>query len=138
MPFSEPLQLARKTHWDMIAAAGIKGVAGTCLYATIVLQMMVDLHAGRPCAVIRGGDGEAGGGYVDATGRIHGHYWVEATEATGRRYVLDVTADQFGGPQQVHLALPLAARQYIPGDQALVDLHVAGERRLAEMAADSR
>lgn len=127
MPFAEPLQLARKIHCDMLAASGVADVAGSCLYAAIVLQMMVELYSGRPCAVIRGGDGEGDGRYVDAAGRGHGHYWVEATDARGERYVLDVTADQFGGEALVHL--PIAAAQaYLQGNQTTVDRHVAEER----------
>ena len=126
MPFTEPLRLARQTHCDMLAASGIAGVAGSCLYAAIVLQMMIDLHRGQPCAEIRGGDGEGDGGYVDAAGQHHGHYWVEAT-AGDDRYVLDVTADQFGGAPLVQLPIA-AAPAYRPGDQSVVDAHVAEER----------
>ncbi len=126
MLFDEPLRLARQVHCDMLAASGIVGVAGSCLYAAIVLQLMVDLHRGQPCAEIRGGDGEGDGGYVDASGQHHGHYWVEAV-AGGDRYVLDVTADQFGGAPEVQVPIE-AAQAYRPGDQAIVDAHVAEER----------
>ena len=128
MPFEEPLGLARQVHCDMLAASGIVGVAGSCLYAAIVLQMMVELHRGQPCAEIRGGDGEGDGGYVDASGQQHGHYWVEAVDAAGQCYVLDVTADQFGGAALVQAPIATVKHAYRPGDQSIVDAHVAEER----------
>jgi hypothetical protein len=129
MSFTEPLQLARRTHCDILAASGVASVTGSCLFAAIVLQMMVELYRGYPCAVIRGGDGEGDGGYVDAAGQHHGHYWVEATDAGGERFVLDVTADQFAGQELVQLPIETAMQLYHPGDQATVDHHVAEERK---------
>lgn len=135
MPFSEPLQAARGTIHAMLAASKIDGTAGSCLYAAILLQMMIRLYCGRDCAVIRGGDGRRNGGYVDAAGNAHGHYWVEATDDTDDRYVLDVTADQFGGPPLVQMPLATASSTYIPGDQQTIDAHVTEE--LGAMADSS-
>lgn len=127
MPFSEPLQAARGTIGTILTASKIGGTAGSCLYAAILLQMMIRLYCGRDCAVIRGGDGRRDGGYIDAAGSAHGHYWVEATDDSGARYVLDVTADQFGGPTMVLMPLTTASDTYLPGDQHTIDAHVAEE-----------
>lgn len=126
LPFTEPLTAARRAHCDLLAASGIAGIGGSCLYGAIVLQMMVDLFRGEPCTVIRGGDGAADGAFVDTRGRAHGHYWVEAMAEDGSVYVLDITADQFGDDALVQVPLAVASR-YRPGDQDLVDQHVRGE-----------
>lgn len=124
MSFTEPLQFARKLHCSLLARSGIDGVDGSCLHAAILLKAMIDLYSGHPCAQIRGGDGKNDGAYTDAEGREHGHYWVEAATDAGERFVLDVTADQFGGPELVQWTVDRAARQYRPGNQDLVELHV--------------
>lgn len=133
LPFSEPLQAARGTIHATLTASKINGTAGSCLYAAILLQMMIRLYCGRDCAVIRGGDGRRDGGYIDGTGSAHGHYWVEAATDDGERYVLDVTADQFGGPPVVQMPLATASGIYLPGDQRTIDAHVSEE--LGAMAA---
>lgn len=126
-PFSEPLRIARNVHCALLATAKIKGIEGSCLYAAILLREMVNTHQGRSCAAIRGGDGAGDGGYTDAAGVTHGHYWVEATTVDGEVFVLDVTADQFKGPTHVALQRAWSTKAYHPGNQSIVDQHVAQE-----------
>lgn len=134
MPFTEPLRIARKTLCSILAASKIDGTVGSCLYAAIILRMTVKLYCDRNCAVIRGGDGEGDGGYIDDAGVTHGHYWVEAIADDGERFVLDVTADQFGGPAVVEIPSAKAMNTYRPGRQATVDQHVAEELEWVESA----
>lgn len=73
-------------------------------------------------------DGRRDGGYIDAASSAHGHYWAEATDDSGVRYVLeDVSADQFGLPPMVQMSLATASGTYLPGDQHTIDMHVAEE-----------
>lgn len=114
-----------------LQSSGFTGVAGACMHGSILCREMLGRwwHGG---AVIRGGDGEGDGGYFDAHGRGHGHYWVEASSANGR-WVIDVTADQFGGPPVVIMSLAAARARYQPGVQSLVDIaatEVCSELRL--------
>lgn len=103
--------------------------AGTCLYAAFMNMTVVGKFT-QADVVIRGGDGEGDGGlFVDGVG--HGHYWVEA-DIKGEKYVLDVTADQFGLPAIVVEPLANMAAYYFPGDQDLVNDHVV--ELMAEIA----
>lgn len=125
LPFSEPLHFARNAHLHMLGASGIKdGTAGSCMYASILLSKTLNLYAGWECSVIRGGPGRGDGGYTDARGIQRGHYWVEATDNDGEIYVLDITADQFGGPPVVAVPADKARMTYRPGDQDEVEEHV--------------
>lgn len=119
----------RALHDQMLDASGLEGTAGTCLYASFVLQMTMAKFLG--CVVtIRGGDGRGDGGALDSQGRLRGHYWVEGTTSAGEHFVADITADQFGFPP-VYFGLTAAARvRYRPGNDQAVQAAVA------ELAAD--
>jgi len=126
MPFQDYLSGARDIHIALLNASNITGgTAGTCLYACVLLEKMLNQFEREGCAVICGGDGEGDGGYLDDAGNWHGHFWIEATDDEGQRYVLDVTADQFGGPEVVcaRLDQPESAR-YRKGNQTIADEQV--------------
>lgn len=105
------------------SALGAPETAGACFYACVLLQTTVNRFSDYR-AVVRGGDGHLDGGYTDFAGRRHGHYWVEARAADQRAWVLDITADQFGGPAVTVLPLGYSTPRYLPGDQAAVDAHL--------------
>lgn len=108
---------------------------GTCLFASIVLVDLLNRFGSVQARVV-GGDGQGDGGYRDRSGAMQGHYWVELTDASGRVWVADVTADQFGGPGQVlrlvREAFSDPAWPYFPGDQEVVDEHVRREMAYIE------
>ena len=115
----------------MVAAAlGAGNVAGTCFYGAVMLQRSVAQFTGFTSEVRGGGDGD--GGYMDCSGRMHGHYWVVAWRtddsapiARRETWVLDITSDQFGGPAVALLPIEFAEVRYVAGDQRLVDDQVA-------------
>ena len=70
-------------------------------------------------AVVRGGpDGQ---GARDLEGNWRGHYWVESELPSGARFVVDVTADQFGHEPIVVLPFDLAGERYRASKQGEVD-----------------
>ncbi|QCR38776.1 hypothetical protein C1N62_21860 (plasmid) [Nissabacter sp. SGAir0207] len=102
--------------------SGIAVTTGLCLMACTLVQRAAAL-AGY-AAVIRGGDGLEDGGLFLPHGR-YGHYWCEVSSG-GEHYVVDITADQFGcAPVIVRPAYAPDWPRYVPGDQVLVDSHVA-------------
>ena len=115
---------ARSIHSRLLAdAVGTREMAGSCLHASVLLASMLINFGDCLSAVVRGGDGLGDGGYRDASGKWHGHYWVEVLCSTGV-VVADITADQFWGPAIV--VVPLAdARGYVAGNQTIVDGHIA-------------
>jgi hypothetical protein len=117
---------------DIAAQEGKVLSTNTCMYASVLLSEL--LHKFGQCrATICGGDGERDGGYFDALGRGHGHYWVEAVLGDGRTYVCDITADQFGGPEVVVRPKAHVGGTYQPGDARRVGQHA--DRVLAEILA---
>ena len=116
----------RAMYLSMLShALDTEDTAGSCLYASVFLSQAINRYTSL-AAKVRGGDGEGDGGYVDAQGVSHGHYWVEARgESVEQAWVLDVTADQFGAEPVVMLPLATATARYRPGNQALVDEHAA-------------
>lgn len=116
---------------------GIASMSGTCLYASILVELAVNKWSDL-VARVRGGDGEGDGGYIDAENKVHGHYWVEAGNSFDDpdSWVVDITADQFGGPAVVVESVRTARPRYVPGSQELVDSHVAEE--LAAMKEDAK
>mgnify|MGYP001213488393 CR=1 FL=1 len=114
------------------SADGMAISAGSCLHASVLLAAILT-RFGLASAVVRGGDGDADAGALDACGRWRGHYWVEAGLADGQRFVIDLTADQFGhAPVRV---IPVdVATGYRPGDQDEVD--VAASCLRAELELD--
>jgi len=109
----------------LLALSEISSTAGTCLHACILVCSCIKAFLPQQQALIRGGDGCGDGGFLDANGVIHGHYWVECNVGSDR-WIVDISADQFGS--EAPLVLPYAmAHQYIPGDQGVVDRHVRDE-----------
>jgi len=93
---------------------------GSCAHATFLIWQCFEKFTSYQC-ILCGGDGAEDGAYIDAFGNRHGHYWLQVEADTGA-FIVDITADQFGGPPVV--VLPLHSNdQYMPGDQALVDEH---------------
>lgn len=112
-------------------ALGHQRTLGTCLYASVLCATVINKFT-KSHAVVRGGDGDAGGGlFVDCMG--YGHYWVEVL-ADGQVYVVDITADQFGLPPLIVSPLRSLPAKYVNGDQVNVDEAVAELNR--EIAVD--
>lgn len=95
---------------------------GTCAYSVLLLKTMIEQFTDYT-AIPRGGDGHADGGYFDSAGTGHGHYWLEVRTCTGN-FILDITADQFG-EAPVLIADADTCSNYVPGNQALVESHLA-------------
>ncbi len=100
--------------------------AGSCLHMSVMAQIFMRKY--KICeSVIRGGSGEDGQGCQATDGSWHGHYWLECFRQGGitdPRFVVDLTADQFGW-EAVRI-IPLAEAQgYCPGSQPEVDAEVA-------------
>lgn len=132
--FGEVLLDARRVFTQLLLLSDIGDTDGTCLHASLLVRDMLRLCApARADPVIRGGDGREDGGYRDADGVLRGHYWVEASSTIGARYVLDITADQFGGPATVAMSVANAHGIYVPGDQAVVDQHVHAEQNALQI-----
>lgn len=114
---------ARNMHIEaMRSAIGKTSTSGTCLYACVLLAALLKNFARCSEVIIRGGDGNKDGGYWSADGQMHGHYWVEA-KVDGMWMLVDITADQFGGPELV-IEDREDALQYLAGDQGTVDRHL--------------
>ena len=108
-------------------STGQADVGGACFYAAVLVRESIARFTSFE-ARVRGGDGQGDGGFRSRDGTWHGHYWTEARDpATGQGWVIDLTADQFGEDAVRVLPLEAASRQYHPGDQAVVDGHVAHE-----------
>ena len=119
-----------------IRGDGKARVTGACLCSSVLTALLLSKF-GSGDATIRGGDGDTDGGALDADGNLRGHYWVELEARSGRRYVVDVTADQFGFIPVVVLQLEdvEARRRYRAGNQQLVDDHVRQEREALRAVA---
>lgn len=101
----------------------IDGTKGTCLYASILAKALIKKFVGIE-TIIRGGDG-AGDGGIFVEGEGYGHYWIE-TMVAGSRFIVDITADQFGLAECTCNFAENIYADYIPGDQDNVDNHVRG------------
>lgn len=127
----EIVEHGRAIHEQLLETSlGTPHTEGSCWYGSYLLSKMLGQFLPGCSAAIRGGDGCGDGGYRDAQGDWHGHYWVEVTTPDGC-FVVDVTADQFGAAPIVVLPIEKAAAQYCPGDQAVVDAQV--EEAVAEL-----
>ena len=93
---------------------------GSCFYACYLSKLLIDKFSPFE-AIYRGGDGHGDGGYKDSKGNIHGHYWLEVVSKR-YRYIVDITADQFGDLPVVVLPID-SASQYISGNQQIIDEH---------------
>lgn len=113
---------ARQIFVNLLKISGHTGkTEGSCQYATITTALMFNKFTYFEC-VARGGDGIQDGGYFDAAGAGHGHYWLEVDTPEGR-YVVDITADQFGDAPVV-IERAEGNTKYVPGNQQLVDEHL--------------
>lgn len=128
----------RQLHEQMLKnSLGHRQTAGSCAFAAYLLDFSVKRWAPQLRSCVRGGDGKADGGFFDATGKGHGHYWVEIDDGD-ERWVADITADQFGEAPICLLRLAEAQGRYVPGNQedVLEQMEVFGEW-LAEAASDT-
>lgn len=94
---------------------------GTCLYAAFLCAQVIRKFSGFPTR-IRGGDGELKKG-INIQGACHGYYRTEVS-VNGYRYIVDITADQFGLPPVIVVDVVEDYLRYSPGLQAAVDAHV--------------
>jgi hypothetical protein len=127
----------REIFERILGATAVDRIAGTCLHASILLQQSIDKFCGSE-SVVRGGNGEHnGGGLMDASGNLHGHYWVEGVTASGIPFLADITGDQFGLPPIVVMPIETARARYFPGDDATVAVAVDEEleRMLSSITA---
>lgn len=133
----EVLHLAKQIRQLMAAivseSLGTQELGGTCIYASILLKQALEKFEKLP-TTIRGGAGERAEGYRDEAGQWHGHYWAEVQHPSGT-LLLDVTCDQFGGPQIFCAPLNLATN-YKPGYQLEVDIDVAAVSHWLDTADD--
>ena len=116
----------RAIHLQMLEASlSHRETRGSCLFACILLTETLQQFMPHSTSIIRGGDGKGDGGFQDRAGAWHGHYWVEV-ELNAQRYVVDITADQFGEEDIVVLPVSQATR-YAPGNQNETNAGVASE-----------
>lgn len=114
-----------RSVFDQVLLASIKTTdpSGACLYASILLLNALRKFAGAEAAICGGGP-PMDGGLRDASGQIHGHYWIEGSTKEGVPFLADITADQFGYERITILPLAHARERYTPGDANLVTSHV--------------
>lgn len=118
----------------LASSLGTRETQGSCLYASILLKELMSKFLGVQ-ATVRGGGGGMDGGFGDVQGLVRGHYWTEvACPESGQRWVVDVTADQFGEERVRVLAIEEAV-QYTPGSQNVVDGHVEDEMNQISLIA---
>jgi len=113
------------------SATGRKEAEGACLYASILLSQTLNRFTPHR-AQVRGGGPPLAGGFLDRTGQLRGHYWVEVATSTEAgagpaSFIVDITADQFGEEPVLILPVDIAREHYIAGDQSRIDMHVAEE-----------
>ena len=110
---------SRRIHVALLEQClGHARTTGSCLHASAHLAAAVNRFSAWHAQV-------KGGHWLDAAGTSHGHYWVQA-DLHSARFVLDITADQFGLPAV--LVLPAASAQAWQADEGVcVALHLAQE-----------
>lgn len=102
-------------------ATGQTATRGSCLYAAVLLQETLQKFSEFDAFVRGGGPGEREGcGYHDGT-CWQGHYWVELQKDGAAVAVVDITADQFGGPKVQVMPWEFAVYRYCAGAQVHVD-----------------
>lgn len=112
---------------DILASSlRLRETRGTCLQAAILLARLLDRFANAKTQV-KGGGPPLSGGLFDATGKCHGHYWVEGETSRGVAFIADVTADQFGLDKVMVLSTESGRHMYSPGLQGVIDEHVRVE-----------
>lgn len=116
----ELASLARRSIEPGLLGNGSDGPksAGACLHACLVVVMLVK-QFGRGIPVVRGGSD--GAGALDSSGKWCGHYWVEIQMPSSSKFVMDITADQFGYAPIVVMPLNAASLRYCKGPQTEVD-----------------
>ncbi|MGB3251581.1 hypothetical protein [Buttiauxella gaviniae] len=93
---------------------------GTCGYATVFCESLIQLSKKGFTTTVRGGSPEnEPAGYIDSKGTIHGHFWIEVATPDGT-FIMDITADQFDGEPIIVLPCDLGT-QYVKGDQAITE-----------------
>jgi hypothetical protein len=103
---------------------GSRRTEGACFHAVILCQTLIQRFSPfRP--KIKGGDGHGDGG-LWIEGLCHGHYWIEI-DVSGERYIVDITADQFGQERVIFAPAKSLSIRYEAGDQDTVDGHVLHE-----------
>ena len=117
---------------DSIAS---EDTTNTCAYACVLLSVSLGKFFGLEVQ-FQGGGGGLDGGFVDLAGVARGHYWLKATAPSGEAWVVDITADQFGGDPVVVLPFSESEERYVPGDQSTVDRGI-GEL-MAEIMAPAK
>lgn len=125
-PPTELLDLVNHTrgmYVHILKESGEQTTSGSCFYAANLLAELTRKFLHTDSAVC-GGDGLLDGGYFDENGQGFGHYWAEVVDSTGQRWIVDITADQFGDQPVVLLPEADGRAKYRPGRQALVAAHV--------------
>lgn len=106
----------------LVDSIGTSDTKGSCAFACKYMQSCLHKFTEFK-ATIRGGDGLNDGGYIDSTGRKHGHYWIEA-QLNQDHYIVDITADQFNDAEIVIMPMH-ENKQYFSGNQDTVDRHLS-------------
>lgn len=123
---AEPLQKALSS---LVKMNGISS-AGTCLYASIMLQKVLSKYVPDIEFAVCGGSPDSADVRYDGQQGIlgkdkqwHGHYWV-GFELLDEQFVVDITADQFGYEEVVIMPSQYYGSPYIEGSRELVAEHV--------------
>ncbi len=96
-------------------------VSGSCLHASYLVIAFLERWRANYTPALRGGDGLADGGALDAKGHWRGHYWVEVAVPDQQAWIVDVTSDQFGWDAMTVGPLTTLEPRYRAGDQPTVD-----------------
>lgn len=117
--------MGRELLERILLDSNIKSTGGVCLHSALLMSAIINTYSDFTARVV-GGDGLNDGGYTDANGDKHGHYWCEVS-TPGGIFILDLSSDQFPGGHKVEICLldEPPACHYEKGDQRLVDEHVA-------------
>lgn len=88
-------------------------VLSACILLQTALQTILEA-----APIIRGGDGDGDGGYLDHNSQMLCHYWVEIAYLN-KQFVLDIAADRWGNERVKVLdkSSDTLARRYVPGAQ---------------------
>lgn len=107
---------------------------GACFNASILSCAQTINKFTAANAIIRGGDGEGNGGLL-VDGVRNGHCWLEVGVCNDR-FIVDITADQFGLPPIIIERVEVMQQLYVPGDQQVVDGHVADMKNQLGIGVD--
>ena len=104
---------------------GTGATEGACLHAAYLVRESLPILVPGASVAVKGGAGGKAGGCRDSAGLVRGHYWNQVTLPDHTTWLVDVTADQFGLPPTICEPLDRSQHTHRPGDQVLVDAHVA-------------